>query len=363
MECSAYHAIPMVVLLLLMSTCDCQKQVFYITSSDSSHCPQEVNASQCYDLSTLVSEGHLSTATNTSLLFLPGEHFLEQDLEVKNLREFQMTSYNGISSESGVKITCTGTNNYGGHSIGIGNVSYVKIDSISFQSCGVDGNSSGVLQLRSVDHSEITNSKWYESRSSAIFIEDSNSVISDCQLMRGYCCNCSGGGIRADGSNITFTGSNVVTNNSVLVGNGGGLSLTNSNVHVDGYLTVNGNFAVSVGNGMFVENCRFTTTNTSFLLFENNDAQYGGGQSIPNSQCVSNGQVGFSDSSTSIGGGMVVSNSNCTFNGQVTFSNNSVDNNYGGGMEVYDSNCTFNGQVEFSSLTTVLMTTVLMVEE
>ena len=119
-----------------------------------------------------------------------------------------------------VKITCSGT----GHSVRIHNVSFSRINSLSFQSCGVDMDSYGSLQLRSVDHSEITNCKWYESRSSAIFIEDSNSVISDCQFVGGNCsyCNCSGGGIHAIGSNVTLTGSNVVTNNSVLVGNGGG---------------------------------------------------------------------------------------------------------------------------------------------
>ena len=96
MECSYDHMIlmvPMIVLLLLMSACDCQRQIFYIRPSGSSHCPQEVNASQCYDLTTLVSEGHLSTATNTSLLFLPGEHFLEQDLDIMNTEEFQMSPY------------------------------------------------------------------------------------------------------------------------------------------------------------------------------------------------------------------------------------------------------------------------------
>ena len=183
----------LVLLLLLMSTCDCQNYVFYIRPSDSSNCPQEVNASQCYDLTTLVSEGHLSTATTTSLLFLPGEHFLEQDLNVTNAKEFQMKSYYGKqnnSSVSGVKIACTGYNNYGGHSVRIQNVSLVKINSISFQSCGVE--------LMSVDDSEITDCKWNESRSSAISIQDSNSVISDCQFTSGSCSQCSGGGIFAD---------------------------------------------------------------------------------------------------------------------------------------------------------------------
>ena len=280
-----------VLLLLLMSTCDCQNHVFYIRPSDSSHCPQEVNASQCYDLTTLVSEGHLSTAPNTSLLFLPGEHFLEQDLNVTDAKEFQMTCYyskHENSSVSGVKIACTGYNNYGGHSVRIQNVSLVKINSISFQSCGVE--------LMSVDHSEITNCKWNKSRNSAISIQDSNSVISDCQFMSGDCSDCSGGGIFTDSSNVNFTGNNVVTNNSV-ARDGGGLSFRDSNVLVDGNLTVGSNLAGTDGGGMYVQNCTFATTNTSLLLFENNHAYSGGGIIVSASHGTFNGSVVFSGNS------------------------------------------------------------------
>ena len=282
------------------------------------NCPQEVTASQCYDLTTLVSEGHLSTATSTSLLFLPGEHLLEQDLKVTNAKEFQIKSYySHNSSVSGVQIACTGYDNYGGHSVRIQNVSLVKIDSISFQSCGVE--------LMSVDHSEITDCKWNESKSSAISIQDSNSVISDCQFTSGNCSQCSGGGIFADSSNVSFTGNNVVTNNSV-EWNGGGLSLIDSSILVDGNLTVGSNsanrnlidFDGGYGGGMFVEGCTFTTTNTSLLVFENNNATHGGG------------------------GMAVLSDSNSTFNEHVMFSGNSAGHG-GGGMDVFgDSITTFN---------------------
>ena len=148
-----------------------------------------------------------------------------------------MTRYydeQAISSVSGVKITCTGHSN----SIRIQNVALVKINSISFQSCGVE--------LMSVDDSEITDCKWNKSRSSAISIQDSNSVISDCQFTSGSCSNCSGGGIFANSSNVNFTGSNVVTNNSVELQDGGGLSLIDSNILVDGNLTVGSNLAVGI---------------------------------------------------------------------------------------------------------------------
>ena len=209
----------LLLLHLLMLTCDCQDHVFYIRPFNSSHCPQEAsNTSLYYNLTTLVSTGHLFMAQKISLLFLPGEHFLEQDLKVTNAKEFQMRYHydkQENSSVNSVKIACTGYNNYGGHSVRIQNVSLVKINSISFQSCGVE--------LMSVDDSEITDCKWNESRSSAISIQDSNSVISDCQFMSGSCSNCSGGGIFADSSNVNFTGNNVVTNNSVEM-DGGGLS-------------------------------------------------------------------------------------------------------------------------------------------
>ena len=109
-------------------------------------------------------------------------------------------------------------------------------------------------------------------------------------------------------SNVSFTGNNVVANNSV-EWNGGGLSLIDSSILVDGNLTVDSNLAISMnlevgyGGGMYVKGCTFTTTNTSLLLFENNNADIIGGMAI---RLHMGGQVEFSGNSAGYDGGMLV---------------------------------------------------------
>ena len=171
MDQSAHYVMQVVILSLFALTSHCQNHTFFIKSANTSYCPNEVNTSQCYDLHKFISEKHWLSDPLTILFFLPGEHFLELDLDVRNTEEFWMIPYVQYNDSSArISITCT---NYG-QTIHFQNVSSVIVDSISFHSCGVDDGSSGALQLRSVYHSEITNSKWYESRSSAIFIQDSN---------------------------------------------------------------------------------------------------------------------------------------------------------------------------------------------
>ena len=189
---TAFTVLVVVILLLQASACEGQKNTFFIRPSNSSHYPEEINTTHCYDLTTFSSEKHLFVSANISLLFLHGDHYLDYDFDIRNAEEFQMLPFfdtDGSDSEIYVRITCNSNT-----SLVIQNVSFVNVYSMSFHSCGVDVDSSGALQLRSVYHCEITNSKWYGSRSSAVYIEQSNAVVSDCLFMNGNCSRCSGGG-------------------------------------------------------------------------------------------------------------------------------------------------------------------------
>ena len=77
-----------------------------------------------------------------------------------------------------------------------------------------------------------------------------------------------------------------------------GCHFRDSNIVVDGNLTVGSNLAGIDGGGMYVQNCTFATTNTSLLLFEDNTADFGGGIVISASHGAFNGMsVVFYDSS------------------------------------------------------------------
>ena len=333
------------LLILFISISNCQHHAFFIKPVNTSYCPEEVNASQCYDLHALVSGKHWLSDPLTILFFLPGEHFLELDLDVRNTEEFWMIPYVQYNdSLARISITCT---KYG-QTIHFQNVLFVMVDSISFHSCGVDNDSSGALQLRSVYHSEIINSKWYESRSSAIFIQDSNTVVSDCQFIRGYCSNCSGGGIHAETSNVTFTGTNIIAENTVWDGDGGELSLVGCTFLIDGNLKVVDNLAKnsmsdgkylaevyvyksSAGGGMYLEDCSLTATNTSLTIVDNNAADNGGGLHFKMVNAfISGTSVVANNSAEGGGGGGRFMNSQCNFTGYAFYYNNSCHYEGGG---------------------------------
>ena len=118
------------------------------------------------------------------------------------------------------------------------NVSVLKIDSVMFHLCGAQ---LGAVQLRSVGHGEVTNSQWDEStNSSAIFIKESNTVISDCQFMRSACSHCRSGGIHAENSSVTFTGSNDISHNNVSEIGAGLSNPLRAPIEVDGCRTSRG---------------------------------------------------------------------------------------------------------------------------
>ena len=84
---------------------------------------------------------HLAFMTQIlSLLFLPGEQILMNHIEVMDTEEFSMVPYykeyiNGPETAR-IKLTCIYHKHYSGQLISFNNVSHIKIDSISFHSCG-----------------------------------------------------------------------------------------------------------------------------------------------------------------------------------------------------------------------------------
>ena len=162
------------VISLLRLSCQYQQQIFYIKPANSSHCP--VNMS-CFDLPTFVMKSHQLLSPNTSILFLPGFHVLKSTLQIAYIREFTMTIYNDgnwMKNGASIWITCLDD---ASPSIHIENVSFVKMESISFYQCGS-------LLFRSIPYGIIADSIWNMSRNSSIIIQSSRTVITNCQIMQ-----------------------------------------------------------------------------------------------------------------------------------------------------------------------------------
>ena len=188
-----------VILLLQVSGSQYQQQTFYIKPENSSQCPVNVSSFYCKDLPTFVLESRQLLHQNTSLLFLPGHHHLISTLLIANIKEFIMAIHNisdRMKNYTRIQINCS---NHANPSMHVENVSFVRIDSISFYQCGP-------LLFRSIPHGIVTDDIWNKSRDSAIILERSSTIINNCHITDALCYKCSGSGLHAEQSNVTFTG-------------------------------------------------------------------------------------------------------------------------------------------------------------
>ena len=156
------------------------------------------------------------------------------------------------------------------------NVSFVRVNSVTFQSC--DHMPHGALQLVSVQCSVIINSRWCDSQSSAIVTHHSDhTTIDDCQIKETLCSKCQGGGICTIDGEILLTGHTVIHGNRILTpGEGGGLYAFKANILLSGNLTLIRNMAWN-GGGIFISSCVLSSTFNSVLILTGNSGTNEGG--------------------------------------------------------------------------------------
>ena len=315
-----------VVISLLQVSFQYRQQTFYIKPENSSQCPANVSRLYCKDLATFVLESQPLLSKNTSLLFLPGHHYLKSTLIIANVEEFAVAVYNdsaGMRKDtlSSIRIACLA---YAGPSVHIENVSFVRIDSISFHQCGS-------LLLRSIQYSIIAEGIWNKSRNSAIVVEISSTTITNCQIIDTLCYL--GCGVRAKQSNVTFTGYVDIQNNriknrsSISSCGGGGLYSVKSHILIDGSVRVVKNEAVQHGGGMCILNGSLSSTYSSCLVIDENIAHFGdgGGLYLKDASVRLAGSLTLTNNSAARWGGAVYGDySKCSITGYTLFHNNTV---------------------------------------
>ena len=326
------------LMILQLMTCQC-RQIFYIRSTGSLFCPQNVSSLHCKDLDSFASERQL-ISVNTSLLFLSGYHYLDETVLISNIAEFLMAPYSGNIDGERIQITCS---DYESGGISIDNVVHVRIDSIEFHSCGHNVNRRGneVLILRSVQHSVITNSIWNKSRSSAIFMFNCSAVVLNCHMLETVCYHCKCGGVCTQQSNITLKGHNVISKNQVMSKgpSGGALRLLTSNLYLDGNLTIIGNTVKKGVGGMYMKyGYLFSSGNSSLHVSENKHIIFsknsGGGLFLISVHTYLAGSTTITHNNVKRGGGGIhFVKCTCTITGFVLLHNNTAGK-YGGGLHI-----------------------------
>ena len=114
------------IVILILGFVDCHTS-YVLTSTNGTICPSGPPTSKCIVLSHIGNSSALISGSNTTLLFLPGNHTLLSNLTIKNLSSFTMISIKGLPRPV---INCEQFANFR-----LLSISYVKIDGLSLNGC------------------------------------------------------------------------------------------------------------------------------------------------------------------------------------------------------------------------------------
>ena len=342
----------LVAALLINTLSYCSAENVYCvtpaTTPCSSSCPH--NSNYCATLTEYAQEAKRYFTSNTTMVFLPGDHTLDTNIIVAKVTRLTMCGES--SSDNMAKIACNG-------SVGLSFTSMVefKIHSLMFTFCGRDSvvppASKYALLFESIEHAELVNCSFHGNLGTALVVDNTNITLAgNNDFTHNHCQTCAGGGgIAAINTVLSFNGINNFINNSA--GYGGAIYTSHNTV-----LSFNGasNFTNnSAGSGGAI----YTSDNTVFKFngasnFINNLAHNDGGGAISTSD---NTVLNFNGASNFInniagyyGGGAIYASENTVLNFSGT--NDFINNSAGYGGAIYTSDNTvlsFNGTSSFTN--------------
>jgi len=354
---------PLIVLkaaLIINILSHCTAENVYCVKPTATSCSSCPHNTHCATLSEYAREAQWYFTSNTTLVFLLGDHVLDTNITVNNIASLTMRGESTTSSKA--TVVCSGL-------VGLSFTSMVglKIDSLAFTSCsrkyavdittyilpGPLANNHVALLLQST-YAKLSNCSFHDNLGTALVVNNTNITLSDNNFTHNHAL--CGGGIMAAGaiivfnSNLTFTKNTTFLDNYVtcsaplyqfsaydwVAGNGGA-------IYTSGYAVLSFN-----GTSNFINNSAghsggggaiYTSENTVISFsgtsnFINNSAKGGGAIfSFGNTVISFNGINNFINNSADLDGGAIftLGNSVLNFNGTSNFINNSAGHTGGGG--------------------------------
>ena len=363
-------------LLVHFTTCS-DHTTHYIKPTANVPCP----ADPCLTLSEYAQQIHHYLTSNTTLLFLPGDHVLSVNFTVENVSNFEiyakLTSTADNHTASGSRIVCQGLVGFT-----FRHITHMKVHGLTFNSCGKGavghdyytdqdylttygvsvylGQDINILNCLFQDSIGTALGVFY----SSLVLKGSNSFTNNCRGCsdRNHTCICLGGGIHTYNSTLNFEAENntfadtsdfiseaensTFTNNSAE--DGGGIYAWQSTLNFTGNTTFRNNSADKSGGGIraLYSSLKFTG-NTTFR--SNSAEQHGGGTAAWYSSLNFSGNTGFRNNiAQQFGGGIGGAYSTLKFTGNTTFRKN-IAQEFGGGITATYSTVKFTGDTTFRS--------------
>ena len=265
------------ILCAIISECSA-RETYYIKPTPNTSCPED----SCFTLSEYAHQPHEhSTHPITTLVFMPGDHTLDEHILVSDTESFTM--WGGFNS------TVTSIRPVG---FIFRNVSCVIIHALLFtsNSSRLSQNDkcrytfSYAVQASLVQNLEINNCTFQNNYGAAMRIRSSTMVLQRTNIFKNNCrClllridSCFGAGIRVVESRLSLNGNNTFVGSSAE--SGGGLYATRSNITASGENSFVDNSAISHrgGGGIFAYKCDLRFVGTTVFKYNSAKASNGGG--------------------------------------------------------------------------------------
>ena len=339
------------LLINILSYCSAEN-VYCVTPTvtSCSSCPH--NSTNCTTLSEYAQEAELYFTSNTTMVFLPGDHTLDMNITVAKVTG--LTMHAEYSSGNRATIVCS-------VSVGLSFTRMVdfKMHFLAFTSCSrkfviaLPGYPSATmfvaLNLQSTQYAELVNCSFHDNNlGTALVVNNTNVTLAgNSEFTHNRACGMIvlGGAIAAVSSNLTFTGNTIFLENSATITEscqqvyyvnssnftpfytfGGGAIYTTHNTVI--IFTGNSNFINNLAGdgGAITAHSKTVLRFNGINNFINNTGDNSGGAISTSDSTVLSlcGTSNFTNNSAYYDGGAICaeSNTSLTFNGTIYFTNN-----------------------------------------
>ena len=327
----------LVLVAALLSYCSAEN-VYCVTptATSCSSCPH--NSTHCTTLSEYAQEAEMYFTSNTTMVFLPGDHTLDTNITVANVAG--LTLRGEPSSGNRATVVCSG-------SVGLSFTSLVdfKIDFLTFASCSRKYNGTlsdfhltvvyGAILLQSSQCAELVSCSFSDNDGTALVVINADVTLSGNTFTQNRASTSPGGAIIAYNHTVlNFSGINNFINNSA---RSGGAIYTSHNT----VLSFNGtsNFINNSGGEGSAGGAMYITGNTTVLScsgtnnFINNFAHYGGAILAYYTTVLNfSGTNNFINNSAVGSGGAIYTFTTISFNGTTNYINSSAYRGSGGAI-------------------------------
>ena len=172
----------LVAALLINSLSYCfAENVYCVTQTAASCLSCPYNSTYCATLSEYAQKVELYFTSNTTMVFLSGDHVLGTNITVANVARVTMR---GESSDNIAAIVCNGQ-------VGLSFTSVIRIEiySMAFTSCGRDYGISPVTNyaLQSIQHAKLVNCLFHDNPGTALVVNNTNATLAGNRFNHNCC--------------------------------------------------------------------------------------------------------------------------------------------------------------------------------